>query len=95
MPVSCPRCGVGRMQPTQADFSQVYYGTLVQSPNVSAWRCDVCHYLQFEDDAVRQIDVLVGEAGPPPNRYAADAPPPTAPEVQAPSGDPTLGPPTK
>jgi YgiT-type zinc finger domain-containing protein len=58
------------MQQTAMTYIQIYNGTLIHAPNVPAWKCDICGQTFFDPDAVRRIDVLAGEAGPPPNRHA-------------------------
>lgn len=59
-------------------YVHVYDSTLVHIPNVPAWKCDVCGMSLFDDEAIRRIEVLIGEAGPPPNHY-------TAPREESPS----------
>ncbi|MBI5958391.1 MAG: YgiT-type zinc finger protein [Chloroflexi bacterium] len=70
--ITCPRCGVGRMKLTRATYIQLYENTLIHAPNTIAWRCDVCGQTFFDPDAVLRLDVLAGEAGPPPNLHASE-----------------------
>jgi len=85
--ISCPQCGFGRMQPVSMTYIQVYNGTLIQAPNVAAWKCDICGQTFFDPEAVRRIELLAGEAGPPPNRHSvprADDPVSAAPADDSP-----------
>ncbi len=70
MPDACPTCEVGHLSQLQTVYVQVYESTLVHAPHVTAWKCDLCGEWFFDPDAIRRLDVLVGEAGPPPNRHA-------------------------
>lgn len=67
--ISCPHCGFGRIQQISTTYIQVYNGTLIHAPHVDAWQCDLCGQTFFDPDAVRRIEMLAGEAGPPPNRH--------------------------
>jgi YgiT-type zinc finger domain-containing protein len=60
---------MGRLDLRLTTYTHMYDGTLVNVPNTPAWVCDVCHTWQFEPEAVRRIELLIGQAGPPPNRY--------------------------
>jgi hypothetical protein len=46
-------------------------------PNVPAWKCDICQYLEFDDHAMIQLELLVGHSGLPADsdRRAAKLPP--------------------
>jgi YgiT-type zinc finger domain-containing protein len=50
-------------------YLRQYGGTLICVPNTPAWVCDTCHSSQFDPESIRRIEMLVGQAGPPPNRY--------------------------
>lgn len=72
MPIdTCPSCGVGHLSLTQTVYVQVYDGTLVSAPNVPAWVCDVCGLTLFDSAALQNIEFMIGESGPPPNRHLA------------------------
>ncbi|MBK8025430.1 MAG: YgiT-type zinc finger protein [Chloroflexi bacterium] len=58
---ACPRCQIGTMQPTQASYSTVYRSALLSVPNIPAWSCDICAYLEYDDDAMARLEALVGE----------------------------------
>ena len=51
----CPRCTVGRCLPQRATFADVYHGHLLCVPNLQAFKCDVCHFIEFERES---LDVL-------------------------------------
>ncbi len=73
----CPHCLVGRMHLRLITYVHVYNDTMVSVPNTPAWKCDFCHAVEYDVDALMRIEALVGEAGPPPNHYrpAAQRPP--------------------
>jgi YgiT-type zinc finger domain-containing protein len=79
---TCPSCQVGRLRPIRTTYAHIYDDTLIQMPNIAAWKCDVCGETFYDPDAVRRIEVLVGEAGPPPNRHIP-TPAPTGNELPA------------
>lgn len=68
----CNICQIGLLQPTQATYTRLINGTLIQVPNTPAWRCDVCGEIVFAPEVEQRIDLLVGEAGPPPNEHAEE-----------------------
>lgn len=63
--IACPRCQIGNMHATTGTYSAVYLGALLSVPNVPAWKCDVCEYLEFDYEALMQIEALVGHFGLP------------------------------
>ena len=67
--VICPYCHLGHMTPRMAVYVRQFGETLVNVPNTPAWECDVCHHRQFDPASVQRIEMLVGQAGPPPNHY--------------------------
>lgn len=89
---SCPVCQMGRLHETRAVYVRVYEGTLVNVPDVATLRCDVCGTVFYDPDLIRSVEVLIGEAGPPPNHFtpaaasaggAADEAPDPQPDDQA------------
>lgn len=75
------------MQQVQTTYIQIYNGTLIHAPNVTAWKCDVCGQTDFDSEAVRRVEILVGEAGPPPNAHAAALTGEIAPSEPVPGAD--------
>lgn len=67
--VMCPYCHLGHMRAQMVVYTRQFAETLVNVPNTPAWECDVCHHRQFDPTSVQRIEMLVGQAGPPPNRY--------------------------
>jgi YgiT-type zinc finger domain-containing protein len=67
--LTCPVCRLGRLESRSRVYLRRFGNTLVSVPNTPAWECDVCHYRQFDPTSIQRIEVLVGQAGPPPNRY--------------------------
>jgi len=90
----CPNCHIGRLTPIQTVLVRLYGDTLVQAPNMPARQCDVCGETFFDDEALRRVDVLIGESGPPPNRHTPP-PPPTDTDSDAPASPVHLRPRTK
>lgn len=70
---------MGRLLPTRRTYVNRYGATLVHSAGVPALKCDTCRLVIFDADALSRIDLLVGEAGPPPNVPAEAAPAETPP----------------
>ncbi len=66
---TCPHCHLGHLDLHLTVYVRVFGSTLIHVPNTPAWECDVCHHRQFEEMSIQRIEMLVGEAGPPPNRY--------------------------
>jgi YgiT-type zinc finger domain-containing protein len=57
---TCPRCGVGRCQPTTTTFVDTYANHLLSIPNVRAYVCDVCHFAEFEQSAIESLWEEIG-----------------------------------
>ena len=47
---ACPRCTVGRCSPQTTTFVDVYHGQLLSMPNTRAFICDVCRFVEFEQE---------------------------------------------
>jgi YgiT-type zinc finger domain-containing protein len=60
---------MGHLDLRLATYVEQYGETLISVPNTPAWVCDVCHDRQFDPASIQRIELLVGQAGPPPNRY--------------------------
>ena len=59
---ACPRCTVGRCSPQATIFADVYQGLLLCIPNTRAFICDVCHFVEFEQELLDALwDELYGE----------------------------------
>lgn len=65
----CPVCHVGRMSPRLTTYIRQFGETIINVPNTPALECDVCHAREFDPEAVQRIEMLVGQAGPPPNHF--------------------------
>ncbi len=70
---TCPQCNIGRLHPKHLTYVQVYNGTLVHIPNVPARQCDVCGQVFFDMGKLRQFEVMLGQAGVPPNLHMPSA----------------------
>jgi YgiT-type zinc finger domain-containing protein len=73
----CPVCRLGHLDLRPAVYIRMYGETLIHVPNTPAWECDVCRQRQFDPASVQRIELLVGQAGPPPNRYRPQPTPAT------------------
>lgn len=51
----CPRCTVGRCVPQSQTYVEIYQGQLLSVPEMPVYICDVCHYSEFEIDAVESL----------------------------------------
>ncbi len=60
---------MGHMDLKLTVYVRQYGETLISVPNTPAWVCDVCHERQFDPESVQRIETLIGQDGPPPNRY--------------------------
>ncbi|MCY3780541.1 MAG: hypothetical protein OXG78_09560 [Chloroflexi bacterium] len=59
---ACPRCTVGRCALQTTTFVDVYHGQLLSIPNTRAFICDVCHFVEFEQEMLDALwDELYGD----------------------------------
>lgn len=59
---ACPRCTVGRCVPQTTTFVDVYLGQLLSMPNTRAFICDVCYFVEFEQELLGALlDELYGD----------------------------------
>jgi len=65
----CPVCHMGHLDLKLTTYVRQYGETLISVPNTPAWICDVCHERQFDPMSIQRIETLIGQGGPPPNRY--------------------------
>jgi YgiT-type zinc finger domain-containing protein len=65
----CPVCHMGHLDLKLTTYVRQYGETLISVPNTPAWVCDVCHERQYDPLSIQRIETLVGQGGPPPNRY--------------------------
>ena len=52
---SCPRCTVGRCHHQTTTFVEIYNGQFLCVPDMPVYICDVCHFAEFELDALESI----------------------------------------
>ena len=71
MSTTCPACQVGHLKAIKTTYARVYDDTLIQVPNIAAWKCDICGETLYDPETIRRLEVLIGEAGPPPNRHVS------------------------
>jgi len=89
----CHTCQIGLLQPTRATYTRLINGTLIQAPNTPAWRCDVCGELVFAPEVEQRVELLLGEAGPPPNEHSEAGP--RRPDAPASADDAADAPPAR
>jgi len=56
----CTNCHIGSPQPCQATFARWYDGQFVVMPGASAWRCDVCGEISYDQDVLNRLVLLLG-----------------------------------
>lgn len=61
---ACPRCTVGRCTPQTTTFADVYHGQLLSIPNLRAHICDVCHFVEFEQETLEALWQELYNEGP-------------------------------
>ncbi len=69
---SCPVCGIGHLHTTYRTHVRIYSGTLVHLPNIPTHHCDICGEVIVDHEALHRSEFLIGQSGPPPNRYTAN-----------------------
>lgn len=70
---TCPHCQIGSLNPTVETYSLVFGSSILSVPDIPAWRCDICAYLEYDEDALIRLDLLIGglETSADPVRSAA------------------------
>lgn len=58
---TCPRCHLGALAAKGVTYSAVYRGALFSVPEVPAWQCDICAYIEYDDNVMARLEGLVGE----------------------------------
>lgn len=84
--IQCLNCYIGTLRRGRATYTRWFGGQLIIVPNVGIWVCDICGDFVYDDDAIMQIELLLGESlidpSPPPRR---EAPSPDSPLTRDPS----------
>jgi len=57
---SCPYCQIGYCQPEQATYVRMQDGMLISVPDMPVWTCDICGYQEFDQEAMANLDALLG-----------------------------------
>ena len=59
---ACPRCTVGVCTPQTTTFVDMYQGFLLSMPNARAFICDICHFVEFDQELLDGLwEDLYGE----------------------------------
>jgi hypothetical protein len=61
MSSTCPHCQIGNLHPVVETYSMVFGSSVLSAPDIPAWRCDICSYLEYDEDALMRLDLLIGE----------------------------------
>ncbi len=56
----CPYCQIGYCHPEEATYTRLHHDRVISVPNMLAWTCDICFTQEFDQDAVRQVERLLG-----------------------------------
>ena len=78
---ACPRCTVGRCMPKRVTFCDMLQEQLLSVPNVRAYVCDVCHFVEYDQE---WLDALW-------EQFYNEAPREEYSPVVAPKRSPTVG----
>ncbi|MBK6712775.1 MAG: hypothetical protein IPG51_20970 [Chloroflexi bacterium] len=72
---TCDLCRIGRCQPTKAPFIYWVDKYVMVLPNAPAYSCDICGQLQYDEDFLDSMDILLQEleVGLPPERQPTRA----------------------
>lgn len=57
---TCPHCQIGSLSPVVETYSLVFGSSVLSAPDIPAWRCDICSYLEYDEDALMRLDLLIG-----------------------------------
>lgn len=57
---TCPHCQIGNLAPVVETYRLVFGSSVLSAPDVPAWRCDICFYLEYDEDALMRLDLLIG-----------------------------------
>jgi hypothetical protein len=56
----CPYCQIGYCHPEEATYTRLHHDRIISVPNMLAWTCDICFTQEFDQEAVRQVETLLG-----------------------------------
>lgn len=57
----CPQCQIGHLQAGKATYARMYHGLLIAASDILAWTCDVCHFQEFDHEALARLEALIGQ----------------------------------
>ena len=57
---TCTHCHIGSLQARPITYANWHTGLFVVMPNMPAWQCDVCAYLEVDAGAMSKIMPLLG-----------------------------------
>lgn len=56
----CPHCHMGYLKPTTQTYVALVNDLLLSAPDMPGWKCDICQFLEFDEDMMFRLDALVG-----------------------------------
>lgn len=56
----CPYCQIGYCHPEHATYTRLHNGQMISVPDMVMWTCDICATKEFDQDAVRRVEALLG-----------------------------------
>ena len=58
--MKCEFCRIGTLRAKTITYTRVYNDHLISMPNVTAWVCDVCGDLLYDQTTVLRLELLLG-----------------------------------
>ncbi|GEM_PF-1329932 len=58
---SCPRCQIGRLTAHTTTHTLIHHDLFISVPNIQVLECDVCRHQELAQQALWQLDAVVGE----------------------------------
>lgn len=60
----CKHCQIGRFQPITAPYLELVDGQMMAVANMSAQRCDVCGFLEYDAVQLGRLQYLIDHPAP-------------------------------
>ena len=58
--MQCTVCHIGTRHERRATYTQWVEGQLALLPDVPVWVCDVCDDVEFDEESIAQLEMLLG-----------------------------------
>lgn len=56
----CGNCEYGTLRIERATLVRRYGQHLLTVPNVPTWKCDVCNWMEYEQNALERLNAVIG-----------------------------------